>query len=385
MSAKPSVQKVASKAKSKPTGLAKLSAQQRAAYTKAYAASSAKSQLAAAASSYRASRLKAAVKAVKRARSASIQANTSAVARYAVSMTARQGLLGHQNSALRARENSNLTAATSRANKLQSKAAYDKTAATAAVMKTVTQGQALTHEKAVEAASAKLKKKTSKSKKKTKGKSKASVASAAAARKAGFAAAAKVKGSASSPVAGRAHQGSATVKSVKPVTTKASKSSAKSAVSKKSPVARGAAKPGFRPDLMDVATRDDLAESWFGTEHERNCVPVAIANHLLYYSGIRATSDQLDDLTGRCGYAPTIESGLKIAAVMARSGSWPAAPRFYPYAARPLPGMIIGYDAGSRPHAAVLLDDSTVISWGDEYEFVGDVEESWVIRWLANG
>lgn len=383
MSAKTSVQAQASKAKAKPSGLAALSAQQRAAYTKAYTASIAKSQLAAAANRYRASRLAAASRAIKRAKSASSQAAAGKVAQFAISMSARQAVLGKQSSALRARINANLKTATSRYDKLQSTAAYDSKTAAAAIMKTVTSSQAVSHEKAVEAAAAKVQ---SKSKKTAKSKAKSSAATAAA-TKAGLAAASKVKSSASSSstVKGTVHQGSSSVRTVKSSSAKASQSSKKSAVSKVSPVARGAAKG--TQNVRILATSDD--DAWFGAEHTDDCVAAAIANHMLYVDGIRPTRQQVAELTALLGYAPTIRRGLRVAASMARRGAWPAIPRFAPnVTSEPLPGMIVGYEAltdeGYKPHAALLVGDFTVISWGDEYALDTEVEESWVVRWRSN-
>jgi hypothetical protein len=294
-------------------------------------------------------------------------------------MSARQAVLGKQSSALRARVNDDLKTATSRYTKLQSTAAYASKTAQAAIMKTVTSSQATTHEAAVEAANAKLKKTAaSKTKKSSKAKS---ATGTAAAKKAGLAAASKVK---STTVKQSVHQGSSSVRTVKSSSAKAASSVKKSAVSKVSPVARGAAKGTSTTCTPVFATRDE--DSWFGSEHEANCVSAAVANHLAFTEGIFATSDQVAELTDLLGYAPTIVHGLEVAREMARRGAWPAVPRFAPNVlTSPIPGMLIGYEAltdeGYKPHAALLVDAFTVISWGDAYSLESSIDESWVVMW----
>jgi hypothetical protein len=293
-------------------------------------------------------------------------------------MSARQAVLGKQSSALRARINDDLRATTSRANKLQATAAHDAKSATAAIMRTVTSGQAMTHEQAIEAANAKLKAKT---KSKTKhGKHGKSSESAAAAKRAGLAAASKVKASASSPARGKVHSAAKSAHYSKSSATRASSSSKKTAVSKKSPVARGAA--------LSQTTTSESNDAWFGAPHTDDCVAAAIANHALYVDGYRATREQFNELTDLLGYEPTIERGLEIAAAMARRGAWPAMPRFAPWLGLPIAGMIVGYEAmtdtGRRPHAALLVDDAMVVSWGDEMPLDTEIEEAFVIRWRSN-
>jgi hypothetical protein len=274
---------------------------------------------------------------------------------------------------MRARINADLSTATSRATKLQSTAAYDKTAAATAISKTVTSGAATSHEQAVEKANAKLKAKT-------KTKSKKSSASTAAAKKAGLSAASKIKASQSATTSGKVHQAAKSATYSKSSATRASTSTKKSAVSKKTPVARGAAK-GIH-NLDTLTTNDDM---WFGAEHTSDCVPVSIANHMLFVDGYRATNEQVAELAERCGHAPTIKRGLQVAASMARRGAWPAVPKFAPCRGLPLPGCIVGYeamtDSGRRPHAALLTDDGCVVSWGGEYALDTAIEEAWIIRW----
>jgi hypothetical protein len=47
--------------------------------------------------------------------------------------------------------------------------------------------------------------------------------------------------------------------------------------------------------------------------------------------------------------------------------------------------MVIGYEADTGSHAALLMPGHRVISWGEELPFTVSIDEAWVLEWEVHG
>lgn len=111
-----------------------------------------------------------------------------------------------------------------------------------------------------------------------------------------------------------------------------------------------------------------------GTE---NCAAVALANHLMYHTGIRMTVEQVHKLAA---YGP------KIYQMLSKPGRWEEIvddmwPVVWTHPLVAGPGDIVCYRVGKVDHAALLLDNRAVVSWGQEIPLEYVVMESWHLRW----
>lgn len=107
-----------------------------------------------------------------------------------------------------------------------------------------------------------------------------------------------------------------------------------------------------------------------------NCAAVAIANHLWYHQSYMMKDEQIHDLAAHSDNIPGLLKYLK--GNEAFENVWPDSW----YRLRICgPGDVIVYDVGQDTHAALLLEDGKVVSWGEEIPFKGQVTEGWHIKW----
>lgn len=112
-----------------------------------------------------------------------------------------------------------------------------------------------------------------------------------------------------------------------------------------------------------------------GTE---NCVAVAIANHLLAWTGVRMTDEQikwLSDFSTISGALNELQFHQPFAPEIVLQGfyeTWGTEP-----------GMIIGYESEYGPHVGVLLVHE-VVSYGEVVPLNADIEEGFYVAWMTS-
>jgi hypothetical protein len=334
VAAKTPVSATATGNKTSAKGL-QLSAAQWKAYHAAFAATAQRLRynalLQARATGMRKYRLAAAYSSLKRAAASRAAAQTSAIAAYAARRTYIQSRLGHQNAALQARVELAMYRHANLTGRLQYIQGGEKAYAHRAVMRTVTQAQAVTAERAILSKAYR--------------------------------------------VASKAGRSTTTSRKTTPlsraITAQAQAAGLKAA---KAAVGRTAPPP------------------WAGNETTPNCVVMAIANHLIACRGLRADEASIRELEEMCGPEPTIEEALWNAWMMhfprghlAHIGNYQALPEDELLSTLQLMGhLIVGYQSANGPHAAVTLSGGQVISWGEVIEREKTpVEEAWIIEWVA--
>lgn len=416
----------ATSAKSRPKGL-QLSSAQWKAYNQAYNAVAKagfaalraqqqtalrRQQFAAAVQRLRAQRLKAAASLAQKAAVRHAVAQRTAIAAYAAKQSSRQAILGHQNSALRARVHADFIRHVTNAQRAQYAYKGVKAYAHTAVMRTLTDAQATSAVQAQQAKAAGTAKAAVKSTS-TAHKQAASPAFQAAAAKiraqaqaAGLAAAAAVPASRGR---GRPRKASTvgTARQKRPATrstgqrktagtrtAKAKRTTSASIKSAKKPAATvtRAGRTAVKPEgVFPLTPRERL--TWFGDPEGYDCVAAAIANSLLHATGYRLSFEQYADLVFELGEAPCLEDAL---------GRVRDEPPWYPEDEVPrlthvtatrafsLTGStVLGFPTENGPHAALQLQGRRIASWGDVYALVdiatGAVEEAWTLSWKTVG
>lgn len=412
---KAAVTKKATVVKAKPKGI-QLSAAQWKAYNKSYTSSMSAQALTSASNRFRKYRLKAAIATQASYARLNRSVQAAAVAAYATRRSYIQSVDGHQNAALRSRIEIDMYNHQNALGRLQYAQGGEKKYVARAVARTVDDAQARAHEETVIAAAARIRKAALKSvsakKKPVYKKSKNSKVNAIA-NAAGMKAAAAVKGSGQggSAKAGSAKAGSAKAPTAKAkaatqkasATAKASahataSKSAKAAVAKPKGRTAAAGKPGYKNDGF---LKYDTYNTWLGKPDTPICVPVAIANHMLYTTGLRMTEAFLGRFAFHCGHNPTIEQALQALKSLTRNNVdsfmfWyspvkdAAKYELCEYAKVPAryahsQGLVVGYESEYGPHAALSLGNGTVVSWGQEIPNDADIEEAWMIDWAASG
>src|ERR1700722_1783286 len=393
--AKGSVAKKATVTKAKPKGL-QLSSAQLKAYDTAYNAAAQPvrqaAQLRSAATGFRKYRLNAAYATIKQANNATRSAQAAAIAANAARMSWSQSKLAHQNSALQARIELDMYNHANIAGKLQYAQAGEKAYAHSAVMRTVDQTQAMSHEAAVFKKFSKNAKKAGKSTLKSRNPP-LSKAIAAAGKAAGTAAehnAGDVKAAAKALAGQRvAKQKASRQASVKKATASATQAAAKSAKKAPAPAkTRTATRYGTAYAAAQHRMRQEAREkkpvtkrNWIGDEFTPNCVITAVANHLLHIKGIIADEASIRELTEACPEEPTIEEVLwevwlthwprnsSVHLKNYEASCWRGDPD--------VAGLVVGYSTEHGDHAALSLADGKVVSWGSVSEREADIEEAW--------
>ena len=372
MAAKAPVSKTpfkATAAKAAPKGLQLTTAQQ-AAYNKAYTAAATKARttlaLQSSATGFRKYRLQAAYATVKTYNAAHHSAQTAAIAAYAARRSYVQSHLAHQNSALQARIELDMYNHANLAGRLQYISAGEKAYAHSAVMRTVDQKQALTYEAGVFKAVAKTAVKASKSTVYKAGPNSAAIAKTATA--AGLKAAKKIPKSAVArtcamplpPAGAPAYCGSPAY------------------------AAAAYAAAMYTAHTRAMTTPQGLEKDWLGDEVTPNCVITAIANHLLFVKGVRASEHELKELFEACSPEPAIEEVLWTAWSIGWAGSHGVhlgdyhlvEPEFMEDSL-----LVIGFATPYGDHAGLSMDDAMVVSWGKVQDRESPVEEAWELIW----
>lgn len=113
----------------------------------------------------------------------------------------------------------------------------------------------------------------------------------------------------------------------------------------------------------------------------RNCTSVAIANHLLHATGIRVTDEDIAGLDAL--HDGTLREALLVMRVMQPwRGRGAVLARALP-AQSPAGGQAWGFEVPQGPHAALSTGPATVVSWGDETPFTGEIEEAYELSWTT--
>jgi hypothetical protein len=124
----------------------------------------------------------------------------------------------------------------------------------------------------------------------------------------------------------------------------------------------------------------EMLNPWVVAGNDRgveNCAAVAIANHLWWHTYLRMTDDQVHDLSRHSDNIPGLLKYLQ--GNEAFENVWPE--RWYHLRVAG-PGDVIVYDVPEgKTHAALLIEDLKVISWGEELPFKGKFTEGWHIKW----
>ncbi len=385
--------RAANKAKAQPRGL-QMSAAQFKAYNKAFSATAQKLQQAATlkafATGLRKYRLQAANATLKKYAIARGNAQAASVAAHAALMSRKQSILAHQNAALQQRIGQNAFRHTTLLGRAQFAQAGEKKWAHRAVMRTLTQRQAVSIE-------AKFLNKVVKNARKT-GKKAAratgtplSKAIAARAKAAGTAAASRVPKSQRAAAASRKYNARAAAASAK-ATPKAAKTrtAPRRAPAVSTPEAIAAAHAAHFTGYSgpDTQLKPKISrQEWIGDEETPNCVVMAVVNSLLHEKGIRATEKDLEELTELAGEAPVIEEVLWQVYLTGWPGHHAHLADYKAASSDKIeePDLVIGFsvltDDGWRDHCALSLPDKKVVSWGAEVDRETPVEEAWELTW----
>jgi hypothetical protein len=322
----------------------------------------------------------------------------AAIAAYASRMSWLQSKEAHQNSALQSRIEEDMYNHQNMLGRLQFARAGEKKWEKRAIARTVDTAQAKAHEENVIAAAARVR--TAAAKSVSAGKHNKYAGKAKTAVNAQAAAAGLKAASAPSLVAGAAKQRAATrakarAKAQKTAKASVAKTKAGRAASKKATVVKG---KGRTASAGAGFVKYETYNKWIGDPDTPVCVPVAIANHLLYTAGVRMNDAYLGRFIFQCGYNPSIKRALAVLKSMTANGpsSWPSTRSDeYQYALvdyEPVParyasgtGLVIGYKTVHGRHAALSLGNGTVVSWGQEISSDAEIEEAWMLDWVSSG
>jgi hypothetical protein len=324
---------------------------------KAYQKAAQKVQQGQQAEALRRRRLASAAKVNKKLAVARRSASRSQVAAYAARQTFRQAVSGHQSSMLRKRAAANVFRLQQRATQARFIFRGESIHAHTTRMQTLTSAQAAaTYQKfrqsAIRRNNQKLKSKNLKPRKKRK-----------ARKTGGYSAAAKSAGM-------RAARQVRPAQATKAKNTKTNAN--KAAQSKK----KTAAKP---KQVKAAVHRAGVNREWVtagNTQGVENCAAVALANHLLAWTGYRLTDDQVMDLhfAGGDTLQGVIEAAgwdnvaVEMAVLLDGLDGFPV-------------GSLVSYDTPYGPHAAVLLGEGNVAAWGEVVKLTEPIEEGWFVQW----
>lgn len=119
-------------------------------------------------------------------------------------------------------------------------------------------------------------------------------------------------------------------------------------------------------------------------EDQENCINVAIANHLLYHTGIKVSDEQIGFLDAHY-LSPRIDRALNRLDYydLWHGISLEEYGMVGPKDAEP--GMLIGFDVtvdeDKIPHCGVLMPGNQVVSWGEVIPLEYEIDEAWEIVW----
>jgi hypothetical protein len=107
-----------------------------------------------------------------------------------------------------------------------------------------------------------------------------------------------------------------------------------------------------------------------------NCAAVAIANHLWFHENLMMTDEQVNRLAVSGKTVPALLKYLRYNEFF--ENVWPEVPRSLTLAG---PGDVVVYEIREGTHAALLLENRMVVSWGEEMPLKYPVTEGWHIKW----
>lgn len=291
-----------------------------------------------------ASRLSAAHKLRKIAAAQHSVARTAAIAAFAARQSYRQSRLAHQNAALQQRVFADYERHVQAASRAQYAYKGEKAYAHAAVMRTMTTVQATSYETAVWARAVKVARAASNSTVRQ---------PASAALKADLA------------------------------NIRANAQAAALAAARATPKGRTAPRPARLHPLGFM--------HGFGDPGGYDCLPAAVANHLLLDLGVRLDARQYSALVHVCGETGEVEEALFS---LSRYTPWdlsaPLLTGYAPVPWNPARVLLVGYDSQEGRHAAVSAGNGNVVSWGEVLplaETLADgavVEEAWDLLWVRH-
>lgn len=128
--------------------------------------------------------------------------------------------------------------------------------------------------------------------------------------------------------------------------------------------------------------------SWItaGNELEQqNCTAVALANHLLYHTGHRITDTEVDMLAAYHRW--DLAGALRM---IDQYSVWPHVGlseygQVAPADAKP--GMVVGFEVvvegKTVDHCGLLLEDNKVVSWGEAVPLPSVIDEVWEVEWTV--
>lgn len=327
------------KASKTTSALSKFTTAQRSAYQAASKAAIAKAQLAHSTTALQERRLQGAAKVAGLVRQKRVQLIQARVKKNAVSATYKQVAYGRQSKVLRVQAAARLFKAQEIATQKQFAFAGETIHARTTILQTLTNAQAQTTEARIVAAARKRALSKPKAKKTVKGKTSKSKPSpyAAVGRQAGLRA-------------------------------------AKATPASKTRTAGGVT-PVVNPEWITAG--NDIGH--------KNCVAVAIANHLLFHTGTRLTDDEVEYLALRSSNLAGSLYKLDYYMLWYKIGLWDYG-QVSPAEAKP--GMIVGFDVivndEKVPHCGVLMDSNQVVSWGEVVPLPADIDEAWEVSWQVS-
>lgn len=132
---------------------------------------------------------------------------------------------------------------------------------------------------------------------------------------------------------------------------------------------------------MDHLERPDTGWITAGNHSgAENCAAVAIANHLLYHTGLRMTDRQVNELAAADETIPRMLSYLRrnmpFDNVRPYFNRLPVNKTFFSGDA----GIVV-YKTEYGVHAALRTLEGTVVSYGEELPLAYPVTEAWFIQW----
>lgn len=149
-----------------------------------------------------------------------------------------------------------------------------------------------------------------------------------------------------------------------------------------------AAKTRTAAGHMDHLELPDTSWITAGNDKDKeNCIAVAVANSLLYHTGIRVNDAAVDYLASYHG----TDFGLALQRLdySAIWSSWHV--EMSEYGMMQLeeaePGMLVGFevvvDGKIRNHCGLLMGGNQVVSWGEIVPLPSEIDEVWEIVWLT--
>lgn len=136
---------------------------------------------------------------------------------------------------------------------------------------------------------------------------------------------------------------------------------------------------------MDHLVLPDTSWITAGNEKDKeNCVAVALANHLLYHTGVRISDSQVDYLASFHGW--TFAESLRRIDLNA---IWSPGIGLSEYGmlTEARPGDLVGFDVEVEgkmiAHCGLLLEGGKVVSWGEIVPLPSAVDEVWEIVWTT--